>query len=416
MTTKCDPMPERRRRLHPLFILVVAGLLGGACGGGKEQAQPGSPDAVLAKVGPYSITRADLKRRITQLPEAARSSLDDPEKQAILLEQMVDELLIRIAAESRRLDREPEYQRQLEDVKTRLLSAHFNDKVLVPLAMPDSATVDRYFRENPEEFRVAERVTAKQIVVATEAEAQDIRRRLRAGASFESLLPRSIDTQTKNLGGALGYISVGAPVRGIGQNEDFVAAVLAVATGEISAPIRTDKGYHVVRVESREPARERELDAVRPALERRLASDRFKTIGQRMVDSLRARYKVEIDEKALYGEQYREHTAKELFDRAQNTEDATARIRLYEQVVAEHTATKYAAQAQFMIGFIYADELKDKEKASAALQQVIDRYPDSELVDSARWMLKNMDSPTPPLETGEPAAEQGASGAAQTTP
>lgn len=392
-----------------LVLLALLGAIGAGCDRGRREDAGG--DQVLAKVGPYRITRADLEFRMTQLPEAAQESLKDPEKQSMLLEQMVDEKLIRIAAESAKLDRDPEYQRYVEDMKTQLLSRFYNDKVLVPMAAPDSTEVLRYYEEHPAEFRVAERVTARQIVLATEAEAREVRRRLVAGADFKSLVSRSIDQQTKNLDGALGYVSRGAPVRGLGQNESFVEAVLAVPVNQVSEPIRTEKGYHVVRVEEREPERERELAAVRPALERRLASQKFKDVGQHLVDSLRTKHKVEIDQKALLGEEgFREHSAKVIFDKAQNTEDPKERIRLYEQVVAEHEGTKYAAQAQFMIGFVYAEEIKDKEKARTALEQVITRYPDSELVDSAKYMLKYMDTPPPMPGTAPPAPGAGAPG------
>jgi peptidyl-prolyl cis-trans isomerase C len=417
----CDAMGARRAGPRAMggsggaprlivLLLVAAGLAGAGCGRGRAPEVPRA-DQVLARVGPYRITPADLEFRITQMPEAAQESLKDPEKQAVLLEQMVDEKLIRIAAESQHRDRDPEYQRYVEDMKTQLLSRYYTDKVLVPMAAPDSNEVRRYYEEHPAEFRVAERVAARQIVVATAAEAEDVRRRLKAGADFKSLLPRSIDQQTKALDGALGWVSRGAPVRGLGQNDAFVEAVLALPLEEVSAPIRTDKGYHVVRVEEREPERARELAAVRPSLERRLSSQKFKDIGQQLVDSLRARYKVEVDQKALLGEEgFREHSAKQLFDKAQNTEDPRERVRLYEQVVADHQGTKYAAQAQFMIGFVYAEEIKDKERARAALEQVIAHYPESELVDSARYMLKYMDTPPPMPGAASPDPAGAASG------
>lgn len=407
------PLSARGRRSGWIRAAVLAiAVLGSAllgCGRGQDKGAGG--DEVLATVGPYRITRADLEFRMTQLPEAAQESLKDPERQAMLLEQVVDEKLIRLAAESRKLDREPEYRRYVEDMTTQLLSRYYSDQVLVPQARPDSTEVLRYYEEHPAEFVIGERVTARQIVVATEGEARDVRRRLVAGADFKSLLPRSIDAQTKNLDGALGYVSRGAPVRGLGQNDSFIEAVMAVPAGQVSDPIHTEKGYHVVRVEEREPERQRELAAVRPALERRLQSQKFKDIGQHLVDSLRTKYKVEIDQKALLGEEgFREHSAKQLFDRAQNTEDPAKRIPLYEQIVAEHGGSKYAAQAQFMIGFVYAEEIKDKEKARAALEQVIARYPDSELVDSAKYMLKYMDSPPPAPGIPPAGAGEGAPG------
>ena len=63
-----------------------------------------------------------------------------------------------------------------------------------------------------------------------------------------------------------------------------------------------------------------------------------------------------------------------------------------------------------MIGFVYAEELKDESKARAALEQVIARYPQSELVDSARWMLENMARGAPALDSGGPPKSSSGTG------
>lgn len=397
------------------FLLLAAGCaLAAAAGGcgrrpaGEEKASGGE---VLATVGRYRITRAELDRRLAQLPESARQNFATPERQAEFLDQLVEEKLIQLEAEAKGLDRAPEFVARLADIKTQLLGNFFNDRVLRPLATPDSAEVGRYYQGHPDEFRVLERVAARQIVVASEKEARALAKRLQSGVPFDSLLSRSIDPQTKNLGGALGYLSRGLPVRGLGKNDAFVEAVMAVPAGQVSEPIRTDKGYHLVKVEGHEPERVRDLESVRETLVRKLTPEKFQDLRRQMLDSLRASYKVKVDREALVGKEgVRQEQAKQLFERAQGTEDPAARIRIYEQILAQHGDSKYGAQAQFMIGFVYAEELKDKEKARAALNQVIEKYPKSELVDSARWMLKNMESEVPRFEDGEPAPAGSPSG------
>ena len=389
------------------FLSLAAGLaLCAAAGCGRRPAgeEKASGVEVLATVGRYRITRAELDRRLAQLPESTRQNFATPERQAEFLDQLVEEKLVRLAAESKGLDRAPEFVTRLADIRSDLLGRFYRDRVLVPLATPDSAEVTRYYQDHPEEFRVLERVAARQIVVASEKEARALEKRLRSGVPFDSLLAKSIDPQTKNLGGALGYMSRGLPVRGLGRNDAFVEAVMAVPAGQISEPIRTDNGYHLVKVESHEPERVRELDAVREVLVHKLAPAKLQDLRKRLIDSLRTSYKVQVDREALLGsEGARTEQAKQLFERAQATEDPAARIRIYEQILAQHGDTKYGAQAQFMIGFVYAEELKDKEKARAALNRVVEKYPKSELVDSARWMLKNMESEVPRFEDSEPA-------------
>ena len=67
-----------------------------------------------------------------------------------------------------------------------------------------------------------------------------------------------------------------------------------------------------------------------------------------------------------------------------------AALGLYERLLADYSACDYAAEAQFMIGFIYEEHLRDLERARAAYQQVIDNYPSSELAVSARHLLPHV--------------------------
>jgi peptidyl-prolyl cis-trans isomerase C len=404
----------RRVAVTSLLALQVGGLLG-ACDrspGGKSAAKDDNP--VLAEVGPYKITRTELERRLTQLEPELQRSFNTPEKQAEFLSTLVEEKLILLAAEAKGLDKNPEVKERLQDSRTQVLVRQYITDVLNPAATPDSLDFQRYYRDNPTEFHMAERVAARQIVVKTASEAQAVRRQLLAGEPFEALVKRSIDDQTRNLGGALGWVSRGAPVRGLGQNPAFIDSVLRVPAGGISHPLRTDLGYHVVKVETHEPERVRTLESVpKASLERKIYSQKFEAAFRRTIDSLETKYTVRVDEKALLGEEgYTEHEARRLFEQAQGTSDAVARIKLYEQIIQTHGESKFAAQAQFMIGFVYAEELKDETKARAALEQVIARYPQSELVDSARWMLENMARGTPALDSGGPPQSSSGTGPA----
>jgi parvulin-like peptidyl-prolyl isomerase len=397
-------------------LVVVAGTLAVApqgCGsGGRQGAKEGDAGTVLATIGRHRITGEDLERRLSQLPENARAQFAAPERRAQFLELLVEEKLIVLAAEARDLEREPELRHRLDDSRAETINLYYSEKVLLPLAQPDSTDLARYYQENPEEFRVSERASGRQIVVASAEEARTLRRRLISGASFDSLVAKkSIDEQTRNLGGAIGYVSRGAPVRGLGPNDDFVEAVMAVPVGEISEPIKTSKGYHLVLVEEHEPERVRELESVRESLEGKIPPLKFQKVRRQLLDSLRTAFKVKVDTLAVLGDgAYRTQRAKELFDQAQNTEDPAARLKIYEQLLAEHGDSEYGAKAQFMIGFVYAEDLKDQERARAALTALIERYPDSELVDSARWMLNNMNAKTPKFEDGEPAGTDQPSG------
>jgi tetratricopeptide (TPR) repeat protein len=89
-------------------------------------------------------------------------------------------------------------------------------------------------------------------------------------------------------------------------------------------------------------------------------------------------------------------TAEDVFNEAkQLQEDANyaEAVTKYEKLVQTHPKSKYAPQAQFMIGFIYANELDDLDKAKVAYEKFLDVYAaesDSGMVASAEWELRNL--------------------------
>ena len=75
---------------------------------------------------------------------------------------------------------------------------------------------------------------------------------------------------------------------------------------------------------------------------------------------------------------------------AQITKQHHEAIALYQRLVHEHPQSGKAYQAQFMVGFLYEEELKDTTSAKIAYQRVIDNYPDSDLAKSARICIKHI--------------------------
>lgn len=196
---ECDGhgRPNRERRGNWQRVVLAFGgaalLMFSACGRREPGPKPKADDPVLAVVGPYTITKSDLDRRLSQLEENLRKNFAAPNQQAEFLKTLVEEKLILLAAESKGLERQPEVQELLADRRSQILVRQYLDQAILPRSTPDSNDVARYYADNPAEFKVAERASGRQIVTATLGEAQTVRRQLLAGESIEKLLPRSID-------------------------------------------------------------------------------------------------------------------------------------------------------------------------------------------------------------------------------
>lgn len=86
-------------------------------------------------------------------------------------------------------------------------------------------------------------------------------------------------------------------------------------------------------------------------------------------------------------------TEQELFDKAtasQEQSDFPSAIKAYEELVQKHPKSTYAPKCQFMIGYLYANHLKDVDKARTAYQSFIKAFPEDNLVKDAQWELDHI--------------------------
>jgi TolA-binding protein len=79
-------------------------------------------------------------------------------------------------------------------------------------------------------------------------------------------------------------------------------------------------------------------------------------------------------------------------------ENSQDKIDIYRQIVNRFPDDQHAPQALYMIGFIHANELGDTLKAQNALEDLIIQYPESNLIESARWLIDNLSGKAPAIE------------------
>ncbi|MGZ4163718.1 MAG: peptidylprolyl isomerase [Tumebacillaceae bacterium] len=105
------------------------------------------------------------------------------------------------------------------------------------------ADIKTYYDQNKSQFTTPEQITASHILVATEDEAKKVETRLKNGEDFAKVAKEvSTDTSNKDKGGDLGTFGKGTMVA------EFDKAAFALKAGEISAPVKTEYGWHVIKV------------------------------------------------------------------------------------------------------------------------------------------------------------------------
>jgi parvulin-like peptidyl-prolyl isomerase len=170
---------------------------------------------------------------------------------------------------------------------------------------PLASAARTWFEEHRESLRLPERARVSHLFLTVHdvqkpdrsAEIAELHRKLRAGeATLESLAAKfSEDARSKKAGGSLGWISRDR------VPEDFAEQVFALPLRKASAPFRTKLGWHIVVVHERQAARLPAFAEVRDEIVARLDQAWREQAVRRLMEELRAKANVEVDEAELGG-------------------------------------------------------------------------------------------------------------------
>jgi len=275
---------SRSALLAGLAMAVALGLAGCARGGGPEHA-PERGDRAVAKVDGQTVWSSDVKREAVSQGLIGEGEPLDVSSDLFrrVLDEVVDQRLLAREAARRKLDKDPVAQRRLVAARDRVLGDMLVESVVAD-AVSDNAVLGLY-QEQLKLAKRSEEIHARQIVVATQAEGEAVKKLLASGASFEALaMEKSTDAATRFNGGDLGYFTIDV------MPETYDAALKAAKPGQVVGPFPVEGGFAVVKVEDRRLEQPITLEAARPQIVRFLTYDQIRDL----LEKLRGRAKVEV--------------------------------------------------------------------------------------------------------------------------
>jgi foldase protein PrsA len=148
--------------------------------------------------------------------------------------------------------------------------------------------MQEYFAANKESFATPEQVKASHILVDNLDKANEVKTKLDGGADFAQLASEySTDVTNKNNGGDLGYFQRDQMV------PEFEQAAFSLAVGEVSDPIKTDYGYHIIKVTDKKAAQEPNYEASQEQIRQTLLEERIGDEYAGWMDGLFQQYDVQ---------------------------------------------------------------------------------------------------------------------------
>lgn len=354
---------------------------------------------VLVRVGDETITTGDVDRQLQLVPEQARSSYSTPEARAQLIERMVEERVWLITATKHGVPERPAVQQQLAQQRKDLVIRTWLQEVMAANPAPTDSMAKAFYDAHQADYKTPATVTLRHIQVKSQAEAKTVLKLAQAkGADWGKLVQRySTDSTTRSNGGLLGTVTHDGLFPGLGKQPALADAAFAQKPGTIGGPVKTDKGWSVIQVDDSKPEGVRPFESMRTLILRQLTNTQAQDYYRRRLDEARRHLGVRPDSAAIKHFVSQRKSARDMFKEAQALASPQERIAAYQHLLQEYPDSEVSAQAQFMIGFIDSEELKNYDDAEQAFRVVLQRYPKSELAASAKWMVEHMrteDAPT----------------------
>jgi peptidyl-prolyl cis-trans isomerase C len=304
-------LTQVRRALAIGLLAVGVGCGRGSQGGAGVGGGKAGDKTVLARIDDRVITVGEVEAQINAMNEWARRRYSSPQQKKRFVESLVQVEVMAREAERRGYDRDPDVVRQLKQHMISKLVSEEIDRKVKPESV-SQADVERYYREHVADFQQPEQVRVSQILISDEAVAKRVAAEARAAAPaasekiFRELVAgHSEDEDSKPRDGDLAFIDRGTTRY---PKEIVEAAFVLERQGDLSPLVKTDRGYHLLRLTQRRPGFTRQLAEVAPEVRRLVLNELRARKMQDMVAEVRQRLKVEIYEDELAKVQITEAT------------------------------------------------------------------------------------------------------------
>jgi len=242
---------------------------------------------IVAKVGLSVITEDEVDAMIEALAQRGQN-LNTPEGRKAVIDQLVNKHLFLSEAKKNFYEADPAFKAELAKLKDDMLANFAIEKALNSVTVKEEE-VQKLYDEHKSEFMAGESVEASHILVDTEEKANEILAEIKAETiSFEDAARKYSSCPSSSNGGALGEFGRGQMV------PEFDTAVFAMNVGEVSEPVKTQFGYHLIKLTNKKEAAEVPYAQMRERLYQMVLSEKQRAAYNSKVNQLKIMFPVDI--------------------------------------------------------------------------------------------------------------------------
>jgi peptidyl-prolyl cis-trans isomerase C len=250
------------------------------------------PETVLAKVGDVVITQGDLDEYLQKHAAIRRGQPFSPEEKKAMLDNVIKGVLITQEAEKEKLDETPEFKSKFKIFRMELLAQEYFLKKVQPTITVTDEEVEKVYKDHPN-LIPKETLKMKEILVPTEKEANAIYEDLKKGANFAVIASQKSKAETGVSGG-----NMKQPVARGQLPKELEEAAFNLKEGEVSKPIKSEKGFYILYLDTRRVRPPEEMAVLKEKLLTRVRSveisERAQAKIEKQVQELRAKTNPEV--------------------------------------------------------------------------------------------------------------------------
>ncbi|WP_312811683.1 peptidylprolyl isomerase [Sedimentibacter sp.] len=240
----------------------------------------------IAIVNGNEIKESDLQALMKNLGQNA-AYFQGPEGRKKLVDELVMHELMYSDALEKGLENDEEFIEVMENMKKSMLQQYNLRKMFNQITLSDEE-LKEYYEKHKDTYVTQEMVKASHILVDSEEKATEILEDITDGLSFEDAAKEFSSCPSKEAGGALGQFGKGQMV------PEFEDAVFAMQAGEISGPVKTQFGYHLIKLTERTLERNSSFEEVVQEVKDSCFMEKQEKVYNDKKSELSKKYKVQI--------------------------------------------------------------------------------------------------------------------------
>jgi len=244
---------------------------------------------VLATVGGREVTEQDFNLLLNSLDPQRAMQFKSEEGRKQLMQELVSQELFYLDAVKTGLNKDETYIQEATRMQDNILKQFAIHNLLKDIEVTEGDLLD-YYNQHKDMFNQGESVKASHILIDDEAKAEEIAKEINDGLAFEEAATKYSSCPSNANGGDLGHFTKGRMV------PEFEAAAFEMKVGEVSAPVKTQFGYHIIKVTDRKEEAIQSFDEVKNQLSQQLMAKKQQEIYLNRVDELKKEYEVKINE------------------------------------------------------------------------------------------------------------------------